>query len=405
MKMLLQLSWRNIWRHPARSGVLLAAIIAGLWAGIAATGIMNGFVDQRLVNLVEEELTHVQVHHPEFLSEREPHMLLEQTGEISIFLDDDPRIRSWAFRVLADGMVQSPITTSGVQIRGVDPVRERNTTIFYRHVQEGDYLNDDIRNPLLMGRQLSEKLNLELGDRVVLTFQDINNEITSASFNITGIFRSGSNQYDERTVFVRADNLQELIAGEPVWHEAAILLHHADDSGELASALNESFPGMIAETWYELSPELRIMSLMGENVLFYIMLIIMLALVFGILNTMLMAIFERMRELGMLMAVGMGRARIFTMIMMEAVTLSLAGAIGGMLLGWLTMIYFGSNGIDLTLLDAALSEFGYQSLIYPYIHTADYITITLMVTTTAILAAIYPAIKALRLRPAEVVRN
>lgn len=404
--MLLSISWRNIWRHPARSGVLMGAIIAGLWAGILVSALTNGWIHQRFVNLIQEEITHAQVHHPEFLTEREPWMHIGDADKVFTFLDNDDRIVSWSARTLSDGMIQSPLTSSGVQIRGIQTDRERSTTTFHENMTEGDYLDSDLRNPVLLGERLADKLNVEIGNRIVLTFQDLDNEITSGSFTISGLFRTASNPYDERHVFVRAEDLQSLLGDETAFHEIAMMLQDEELSNRVAADLNHEFENIAAQTWYELSPELRYITDMGGGLIVYIMAVILLALAFGILNTMLMAIFERMRELGMLLAIGMSKMRVFIMIMMESVILTLTGAAGGLLIAWLTLGYFGEKGIDMTAMGGdSMAEFGYDAVVYPIAYTNDYVTTIVLVVITAILAAVYPAIKALRLNPGEVVRE
>jgi ABC-type lipoprotein release transport system permease subunit len=406
MKMLLSISWRNIWRHPARSGVLLGAIIAGLWAGILVSALTNGWVNQRFVNMIHEEITHAQIHHPEFLTEREPWMYIDIADEIFQYLDMDERVQSYAARTLSDGMIQSPLTSSGVQIRGIQSDREKATTTFHENLIDGNYLDTDIRNPILLGESLAQKLNVEIGNRIVLTFQDLNNELTSGAFNITGIFKTASTPYDERNVFVRAEDLQELITDQPIYHEIAIMLESEELSDAITSDLNEYFSGITAESWYELSPELRYITDMGGSITFYIMIVIMLALAFGILNTMLMAIFERMRELGMLMAIGMSKLRIFLLIMLESIILTLTGASAGLIIAFFTLDYLGEKGIDMTSMGGdSMAEFGYDAVVYPFAQMNDYTITIVLVVCTAILAAVYPAIKALRLNPGEVVRE
>ncbi len=405
MKMLLSISWRNIWRHPARSGVLIMAIIAGLWAGILVSALTNGWIHQRFVNMIQEEITHAQIHHPEYLTEREPWMYIENPDDIFTFLDRDARVNSWSARTLTDGMIQSPLTSSGVQIRGVQTDRERATTTFHENLTQGDYLDSELRNPVLLGERLADKLNVEVGNRIVLTFQDLDNEITSGSFTISGLFRTASNPYDERNVFVRNENLQELL-GDTIFHEIAMMLQDEGLSDAVTGDINSEFENIAADTWYELSPELRYITDMGGGLIVYIMAVIMLALAFGILNTMLMAIFERMRELGMLLAIGMNKMRVFFMIMLESVILTLTGAAGGLLLAWLTLEYLGEKGIDMTAMGGdSMAEFGYDAVVYPIAYTNDYITTITLVVITALLAAIYPAFKALRLNPGEVVRE
>jgi len=435
MNMLLTISWRNIWRHPARSGVLLGAIIAGLWAGIMVSAMANGWVKQRFDNMILEELTHVQIHHPEFLAERESAMHIDRADDLMRFLEQDDRVRNFTPRTLSDAMIQSPLTSSGVQIRGIDSHKEprtttfhenltqgeyldagmRNpillgeeprTTTFHENLTQGEYLDAGMRNPILLGEELAEKLNVGIGNRVVLSFQDLDNHITSGSFNIAGLFRTASNPYDERHVFVRARDLNTLLTEQTIWHEIAIILHDESLSNALAADLNRQFDGIAAETWYELSPELRYITDMGGSMTFYIMVVIMLALAFGILNTMLMAIFERMRELGMLMAVGMSKIRIFLMIMLESVILTLTGAVAGLVIAHISVNYLARKGLDMTSVGGeSMAEFGYDAVVYPIAASGDYITTILLVSFTAILAAIYPAIKALRLNPVEVIKD
>lgn len=404
--MLIFISWRNIWRHPARSGVLLGAIIAGMWAGILVSGLTNGMMDQRFNNLIEESMTHVQVHHPEFAVEREPDMYIRESDELIDFLRNLEELQSFTARTLSSGMIQSPQTTAGVEIKGIRVDWEKATTTFHENMTEGEYLDTDTRNALIMGEALVEKLDMEIGNRVVLTFQTADGEMTSAAFNITGLFRSASSQFDEQQVFVRSSDLSELIAGQTVYHEFAMILNDEDSSDVVASKINDQFPDVKAETWYEISPELRYIADFGNSMTFYVMLVIMLALAFGILNTMLMAIFERMRELGMLMAVGMSKGRVFMMIMLESIMLTCTGAITGMLLAYLSIQWLGNTGIDMAALGGeSLSEFGYDTVVYPVITSADFMSIAILVVATVLISAVYPSYKALKIKPADVVRE
>lgn len=406
MKMLMMISWRNVWRHPARSGVLLGAIIAGLWAGIVVSAWTNGLIEQRINRVIQEELTHLQIHHPDYMTEREPAMFVEQIEDISNLLSVDERVSGFTLRTKSDGIIQSPLTSSGVQIIGVIPEREREVTIFHDNLISGDYLNIEIRNPVILGRALAEKLNVDVGNRVVLSFQDLNNEFTSGSFNIVGLYHTGQPAFDEFKIYVSASDLSDLISPDQIYHEIAVMLNDVELSLQLAEELNQKFSNITAETWTELSPELRYMTESGSSSSFYVMIVIMFALAFGILNTMLMSIFERMRELGMLMAIGMGKAKVFIMIMTESVMLTLTGAVIGMFFAYGTIKIFSEKGFDLTSVGGdSLNEFGFDAIVYPQIAGEDYFMIALLVIVTALLSAVYPAIKALRLNPGEVVRE
>ncbi len=398
---LFTISWRNIWRHPARSGTLMAAIIAGTWAGILTTGWINGLLEQRIEYLIGTELSHVQVHHPEFRVEREPWMSLSRAEEVIDYVSADERVASYSPRTLAEGLARSPVSTSGVMIRGVDPDRERATTSFHELLVDGDWLDATVRNPVLMGRALAEKLRLKPGQRLVLQFQDLDNQITAAAFQIAGIFKSASSDYDERNVLVRSDDLSRLVAGSFICHQLAVRLHEIEDADAIAADLNALFPENLAQTWYELSPEIRYLSDWGGIMSYILMIIIMMALSFGILNTMLMAIFERTRELGMLISIGMSRTRVFVMIMLESLMLTMTGALAGFAVSWITISYLSGHGIDMSRFAEGLAEFGFDPVTYPFVTPGEYAAISVIVICAALLASIYPAVKAVRLNPLE----
>lgn len=401
MKLIIILAWRNIWRQPGRSFVLIGAILSGVWAGVVVSGWANGLIEQRLVNLIQTEITHAQIHHPTFRQERESSMYIPETEQIYSYLDSDERVRAWSPRTLSDGMFQSTVTASGVRIRGIDTEREPNVTLFHEMITSGSYLDNESRNPVLVGEALAEKHNLEPGYRIVLSFQDLNNELVSASFTIAGLFKTSSSMYDERTVYVRNEDLSELISTYPIAHEIAIYLEEESMAASLIHDLRETFPEISAASWYELSPELRYLVDFGGMMTGIIMMIIMFALAFGILNTMLMALFERMRELGMLMTIGMSRVRVFVMIMLESVLLTLTGGVAGMIAASGTILFLMNRGIDLSLFGDGLAEWGFESVIYPVMTVSDYMEVVGIVVIAAFLASLYPALKAMRMNPLE----
>ncbi|HIB90533.1 TPA: FtsX-like permease family protein [Candidatus Poribacteria bacterium] len=168
--------------------------------------------------------------------------------------------------------------------------------------------------------------------------------------------------------------------------------------------LRGNYPDLTIRSWDEISPELGYANeLMGTAILIFIG-IIMLALAFGIINTMLMAVLERKRELGMLMSVGMNRLKVFTMIVVETIFLALMGGPLGLAFGYFTIQYFGTNGIDLSIVGEGMESFGVGMIVYTSMEAAKYAEVGIMVIITAILSSIYPAYKALKLNPAEAVR-
>lgn len=407
MKTLLILAWRNIWRHSARSCVLQAAIVVGLWAGVMAVGTMNGMMEQRMNYVINTELTHVQVHHPDFPDEGASHMYIPDHDRITGWLEQDERVRMYTSRTLTDGMLQSPVKTSGVRIRGVDVESERQTTTFHENMVEGEYLDGSMRNAVLISSRLAEEHNLDIGHRLVLTFEDVDNELTSGAFNIAGFFESASSDFDRRNVFVRSGDMLELLAGRHLYHEIAMMLVDEAYAGQVAGDLNAEFDDIQARTWRELSPELSMLVEMGGIMVFIITLIIMVALAFGILNTMLMALFERMHELGMLLSVGMSRFRVFMMIMLESVVLTASGAVAGILLAGLHLNYLQRTGMNLEIFAGAegFAELGWDHMVYPFMTANEYMAIVSVVAGVTLLASAYPAFRAFRINPLEAARD
>ncbi len=405
MKILIIIAWRNIWRHPARSGVLMAAVTVGLWAGVVASGATNGLMAQRISYLIESEVTHAQVHHPQFPAEGHSHLHIPEPEEIAAWLEADARVEAHTFRTIVDGMLRSPRKTAGVRVRGVDTDTEPQTTTFHQNMVAGEYLDSDTRNAVIIGANLAQDHSLQVGNRIVLTFEDIDRELTSGSFNIVGLFESASTDFDQRNVFVRSPDLNRILGEQPVVHEIAILLEDEAMAAALVSELNEKFPDVRAQTWRELSPELNMLVEMGGVWFLIITMIIMTALAFGILNTMLMALFERMHEIGMLLSIGMSRSRMFAMILLESATLTLSGAVIGLALAWLSIRHLGRVGINLEMFAEGVAALGWDYIIYPSLAPSEYAGIVAVVIVVTIAASIYPAVKATRINPLDAVRE
>jgi len=405
MKTLFTISWRNIWRHPARSSVLLAAIIVGLWACVVTVGLINGLMQQRIDYMIESEITHAQIHNPDFLAEGYSWLYISDHDEITDWLEKDDRVVSYASRTITDGMVQSPIKTSGIRIRGINIESETRTTNFHENIVEGEYLDSDIRNAVIIGETLANDHNVEVGNRIVLTFEDTSNELTSGSFNIVGIFRSASVDYDERNVFIRSNDFIALLGDDEVYHEIGIMLANEELAGPVVEELNEAFPDIHAQTWRQLSPELSMLVELGGVMVILITMIIMIALAFGILNTMLMALFERMREIGMLLSIGMSRLRVFSMIMFESIILTITGAAMGMVLATLSINYFSDTGINLEMFAEGAAQLGWDHIIYPVLTPMEYFTILIVVVLITLVASMYPALKGIRINPLEAAKD
>lgn len=401
MNMIPKIAWRNIWRSKLRSLVVVGSIVLGIWAMISGTGFMNGFIVSYMANAINHETSNIQVHHPQFKKD------LEINYYIDDGLDKAKEMRSWegvsgvTTRTLVNGMISSPRKAAGVRIQGVDMENEAIVTGLNALVSQGTYFEGINRNPVLIGSKLAEELGTGIKSKVVLTFTDVNGNITAAAFRVSGIIESSSISLSEGSAYVRQDDLNRLLGLSEKVHEIAVLTAEQVDEQSIVTRYQEAYPDDLVETWKEIAPQLAFMQEMYGNMMYVLMSIILIALVFGIVNTMLMAVLERMKELGMLMAVGMTKTRVFMMILIETIYLGMIGSPIGLLIGWLTISHYRETGVDLTEYSKGLEAYGYDSILYPYVSDSVYLSVTIGVFVTAFVGAIYPALKAIRLRPVE----
>lgn len=406
MKVLLKISWRNIWRNPKRSLVMIFAIIIGLWAGIFVSALMFGMINQRFKTSIEQHISHLQIHNPEFLKDNNVKHGIREWESLQMALQSDPEVKAFSPRTKVNGMLATATLTRGINIIGIDPGMEALTSRLEENIHKGAYFTDAGRNDILIGSKLADKTKLQERSRLVLTFQNIEGELVSASFRVAGIYETANSMHDEMHVYVRQSDLNGYIGQKNIINEVAMLCTDADQVNNVRDQYKARFPGLSVRTWAEISPELSFLQEMGKTMLVIILVIILFALAFGLVNTMLMSVFERVHELGMLMAVGMNRKKVFGMIMFETAFLTFLGAAGGMVLGWLTNLVFGTRGLDLAAVGGeSMRDFGFPSLIYPTLEPSFFMMLTFLVIITAFLTSIYPALKALRLKPAEAVRQ
>jgi ABC-type lipoprotein release transport system permease subunit len=401
------LAWRNIWRNPVRSLVVIFAIALGIWADLFMTAFATGMVEHYVETTISRVVSHIQIHRPDYQKDRDVRFVVEDLPAVSTLLMKNPAVVAFSPRTLANGMISSAKGSRGVQIKGVVPSREAAVSKLQEQIIEGEYFEKNKKNQILLGKALAEKLQVKLRSKIVLTFQDLEGNITTAAFRIAGIFASGNTPYEEMNVFVPQDELSALLVagGSASVHEIAVICRSTTDMPIVQRALQQAFPGLLVENYREIAPDLQLYESQIEYVSLIYLVIILLALVFGIINTMLMAVLERFRELGMLMAIGMNKARVFGMIMLETLLISLIGAPLGLLLGRLTIHYFSIHPLDLSRFAKSLNEYGMGTEVYFHTDTATYWQAALLLLVTALLASVYPALKATRMKPVEAIRK
>jgi ABC-type lipoprotein release transport system permease subunit len=394
-----RLAWRNLWRNYRRTSIMLAAIVIGVWAMIFMTALMRGMVDDMVKDGITVLPGHVQIHNSAYLDDPTiSNVIAPPHGELLEVLGR-PEVVEWATRVKVPAVISSERDTRGVTLVGIEPERERGISFVANDVTEGRYLESRDDRGLVVGRKLVEKLETGLGKRVVIMSQDQENEIADRGFRIVGIFESKLVQYEEGYVFAGEDAIQDLLGVGDAVSEVAILgTNYRDVDGLLRMVEEAAGPNVEVSPWYELDSYLgSMLSVMDGFVLVWIV-VVFLALSFGLVNTLVMAVFERVREIGLMLALGMTPRNILSQIVAEAILLLIIGLAIGNLAAWASIQPL-KDGIDVSIVGEGMEYFGAASILYPALYLKDVVLANVVVIVLGFLASLSPAWRASRYDP------
>jgi len=404
MKTLIKISWRNVWRNKLRSLTVITSIVLGLWAGFFTMALTLGLNEQRMDSAVKSYLSHVQVHHPNFLENYNIKDVIPKPDTLVSFIENSKLVKASSMRTIVVGMGSTAHGSLGIQVIGIDPEKEKEITSISQSIIKGSYFTKIKSKPVVIGNALAEKLKLDIKKKLYITFVDEHGNQQKIKLKVEGVFKTASSLFDEANIFMKRDDLANAIGRSGLVHEISILCQSLEHADELRDELSTEFPEDKVETWSEISPELGYADEMMSTFIYIFMGIILLALSFGIINTMLMAVLERKRELGMLMSVGMNKSKVFFMILFETVFISCIATPIGIALSYWIISYFGEYGVDLSVVGKGLETLGIGSRVYTYLPNNLYFNISIMTLIVAFISSLLPARRALKLDPAEAVR-
>lgn len=405
---LIKIAWRNIWRSKARSLIVIVAVCIGMVGGTFSTAVMIGAINQRTNSAINNEISHAQIHHPKYILNQDAEYYIEDTDKLIQEIQDVENVKAASPRLKITGMAATAESTTGINIIGINPKKEKEVSNISNLILEGNYFSEERKNQIIISKRLAEKLNLKLKSKIILTFLDKEQEVTAGAFRISGIFQTNNKIFDEMNVFVRKSDLHRItLFDKNISHEIAILFTDnsvVDDGVEdLRSVVENKY---LLQSWKEIQPDLAMMTMMVEKFTSYIIIIILLALSFGIINTMLMAILERKKELGMLMAIGMNKRKIRRMITWETSFLTSLGAFIGIIIAQGLISYFGVHGINLgSYAEEGFEAIGFSAVLYPSLNTSFYIQVIVLIFITSFVSNIFPVRRAIKMNPAEVLRT
>jgi len=398
-----QLAWRNVWRNPRRTTVILIAVIIGVWSMILLNALSRGFVENLVNNGISTLTGHIQILAPLYHQDPVVENSIRQPPPVERVLGTRlPPGSVWAPRVNVGAVASNARHSTGVTLVGIVPQREARLSFIGQSVDQGRYLEPGDDEGILAGEALLKDFETRVGHKLVLMAQGTDGQVESRAFRIRGAFHAELEATEKQYVFVTLPAAQDMLKLGAAVSQFAILLPSVGMTDQVAADLKRQLPkGVEVWTWQELLPMVRAYISLMDGFIYIWNVVVFVAMGFGLVNTVLMAVYERMREFGLLMALGMRPGRILKDVLIEGSYLLFVGAVAGNALGFVSVWFLGRTGIDLSTFAAGSEYWGMSRVIYPALAANDVVAADLTVLVLGLLVSSYPAWKASRFKPVE----
>jgi ABC-type lipoprotein release transport system permease subunit len=373
LAVLMRLAWRNLWRNHRRTLIMLLAITLGTWAMIFMTALMRGMVAQMVADGISALPGHVQVHHPGYRDDPSIAKLLPiSDAELSDRFADAGFVQ-WATRVRVPAVITSEYDSRGLTLLGVDPARERDLTFVDYDAVEGRFL------------------------------QDPDNDIADRGFRIVGIFDANVTSFEESFIFAGKATVQKMLhVGDQVSELVVVGNDYRDVEEVYAKTVALVDDGVEVRRWFNIDTYLGLMLKVMDGFVLVWIVVIFMALSFGLVNTLVMAVFERVREIGLMLALGMKPASILGQIIIESLLLLALGLAIGSVLAWVTVLPM-RGGVDLSMVGEGMEMWGMSTTLTPELLLSDVVLANVVVLILGFLASLSPAWRAAHYEPIEAI--
>jgi len=406
-----KMAWRNIWRNTRRTILTIGAIGFASLLLVFMLSFQFGSYETMINTSVKIQTGHLQIQAREYQEKKNIRLVVPHPADIAEILKTIPAIAAYTYRGRAFSLISSQERTYGIAVTGIDPEREADVSRLKSLIREGDFLTAADTDQALIGGLLAKNLRVRLGDELTVLGQGRDGSIAATVVRVKGIFSSGINEFDRAAIHIPLKTFQEVYAMQGAVHEVVVIADSLRSITALKASVKAGLVSLNLKTpltildWDELMPGLRQSIEMDliSGLIFYLLLVLVVA--FSILNTFMMAIFERTREFGVLMAIGTTPGRLTKVLLIESMTMTSIGIGAGIVAGSLITLYFQVHGIDFSGASELLSQFGISGRMYPKLSWLSALSGPLAVLIITFLAALYPALKVRRLRPVEAMRT
>ena len=400
-KLLWQLSVRNILRHKRRNAMLFAAIAVAV-AGVSGVNtLIRGMQFDMLDSAVKNLTGHIKIHAPDYRDDPNINkgFPLEQDFAPPV---DPAEVMGWAARIRIPAVIMSERETRGVQIVGVDPSSEHISFLGEVPI-EGQNLTDSADGRILIGKELAVQLETKIGRRIVIITQGIDGKNREKGYRIVGTYDAEGTGLEKIYVFTGLSSLQDLLDSTDVT-EVSIRLNSEPTMLSIKDMLIGAFNDLAVLDWQDLEPQAAAMFIFADGAIYIWFVLMMSALTFGLVNTLITSVMERVRELGMVRALGMSKSMVLVQVVVESTIIMAIGVAFGLLGGYLIYLSI-ADGIDLTSFADGMEMAGMSSIMTPVLQWSDFFLVAYMSLILGVVASIYPAWRAVKVKPLDAMRR
>ena len=404
-KLVVKIAWASLSRRKIRSVLVVLMIAVSLWGVLFMEGIYDGMIEQMIGNAIRSGSGDITLFVKGYRLDNDLAKLITRAEDIDRLLGNDKRVKTYIMRIRQDGLVATAHYSRNASIYGIELEAERVHGRLDSYITSGEFGFGRKNKGVILGARLADKLKVKIGKKIILSAQNRENDVSSMAFKVTGIIKTNNMALDETAIFIDRDKARDLLLVPEGVTQVCMILHNEKDIPALQGELQKHFSELEVFRWDEIYPALMQSRVMMEWFNLVISLIVFCVAGLGIFGVMLVSVLERLREFGIMLAVGTKFSQIRQIVMAESFFLGFFGFLAGSLLGGMTLYYFYVHGLDLTMFSKGLDAFGMDAVTYAIIRP-DYFVIAFIAVLTATFLSVLPPLRFLKkVKPIEVIRN
>jgi len=400
-----KIAWASLVRRSIRSVLVVVMIAVSLWGLFFMEGIYDGMTEQMINNAIRSDSGHISLFGEGYRLDPDLSRQVDDVAVVDSLLARDSRVLSYVKRLKQDGLVATAHYSRGVAIFGVDLAAEEKHGRLKGYLSQGEFSFGKKGRGAIIGFKLADKLQVRIGSKVVLSAQDSHGEVSAAPLKVRGILKTNNMALDENAVFIGDKKARKLLAMDDGVSQVGVILHDEAQIAGLQQDLRRQFPHLEILRWDELYPALMQSRVMMEGFNLVTSLLIFCVAALGIFGVMLVSVLERLREFGIMLAIGTRFSQLRNIIFVESFFLGFIGFSLGSLVGGATLYFFKVNGLDLSMFSDAFDEFGMDAVTYAIIRPGYFVMALAAVTLATFLSVLIPLRVLKKSKPIEAINK